>query len=342
MKQVKQIIVLLLSAILTLPLAGCGIGVDLTSSPAVSGPEGIVGDRNGDGIVKIACSTIAYTIATPFKVFIDDLDEFANKRGWTFDMLAAEGDALLQGEQINQLIGQNPDYMLILNGNAVLCNDYSKACADAGIPVLCLDADSAPQPDGSPDVNVSAYIGTNNYQMAYDLGMYIIDRYGADAELGIVRISLVPGMKAHEDRNRGFNDAITENSNYTLLGDTAWAYASRSEAQRYMEAFIGTYGDKIDILVGFDDDQTLGGVYALQEAGMTDVKVFSITGMKEGIQAVKDGKMELTVLRSWATMANKTIECIEKLFAGETIDYFQYIDTPYITKDNADQFEGEY
>jgi ribose transport system substrate-binding protein len=231
--------------------------------------------------------------------------------------------------------------MLLFPGDSKLANDWSKEAADAGVPVLCVMIDSDPI-DGSPDPNVSAYVGSNDYQMCYDLAKRVIEDNGADAGLGVVRINGVPGQKDWIDRDLGFSDGISENSNYALLGETAWAYSSRADAQAMMEDFIGVYGDQIDVLVGFDDDVTLGGVYALEAAGITDVQVYSVTGMKEGIQAVKDGKIKLIVSRSMQSIASRAVECLETLMAGGTFDYYQYIDTPYITPENADEFEGEY
>jgi len=75
---------------------------------------------------------------------------------------------------------------------------------------------------------------------------------------------------------------------------------------------------------------------------MTDVQVYSITGQKEAIQAIKDGTMILTARYSTAETCAEVFNVIDKLAAGEEIEYFHYTVTPHITAENADQFEGEF
>jgi len=300
-------------------------------------------DRNGDGVVTIGYSSIAYAIASLSKTEIDLFQKKCDELGWELNMLTSEGDTMKQTEQVEQLIAMDPDYLLIWVGDSTLSRDYTQKATDAGIPVITIIGDSMADEDGTPDPNVTYYIGSNDYQMAYDVAKQAIEDNGADAGLGVVLMGGTPGMKDWIDRDNGFRDAITENSNYEILGETAWVYSSRADAQAAMEDFLNTYGDKVNIFLSPEDDYGLGGVYALQEAGRSDVQVYSITGTIEGVQAIKDGQIKTTARRSMNAVVDKTVECIENIAAdGGTLDYYQYIETPFITIDNADQYPGEF
>jgi ABC-type sugar transport system substrate-binding protein len=103
-----------------------------------------------------------------------------------------------------------------------------------------------------------------------------------------------------------------------------------------MEDFISSYGDQISILIGYDDDLTMGGVQAISEAGLTDsIKVYSFTGQKDAIQAVIDGQMELTVMNRATDIGAGLVSAIGEYFSTGSTTYYQRTPLTYITADNA-------
>ncbi len=317
----KKIIALVLVLVMVFGLVACASG-----------------EKKSDEKITIAASTMAYSIALLPSYLFDSLQELCEAEGWEFVMLAAEGDAELQGEQVSTLISKKPDYLVMLPGDPVMAIDWCQEAADADIPVIALHVDVDEAAHGTTCV---AYCGNDNEAIAEAIYDYIVEKNGADAEMGIVEIGGVPVQSDYIIRTNTFNGLI-EGTGYTQLGDIAWAFSSRADATTAMENFISSYGDQIDILVGFDDDLTLGGVNALQEQGMTDVQVYSITGQIEALQAIKDGKMTATVFTPTAAMAENAVNVIKALEAGETVDYFQYIETPIVDASNVDDFVGEF
>lgn len=329
MKKLTKILSLFLAFSMTLSLAACG-GGDADQD------GGAAADRNGDGKVTIAYSAIAYSIAILPQYLYSNLEATCNERGWEFLPLAAEGDAVLQGEQINQLIQQDPDYFVVFPADPALAVDWTKAISDAGIPCITLHTDVAA--DGQE--NVKAYCGPNNYDMAAAVAKALVEKHGADAGLKIVEIGGVPVQSDYIDRVAGFDEYLAANSNYEVLG-IEWAFSNRADAQTYMENFIATYGDEIDVLMGFDDDLTLGGINALQAEGMTDVEVYSITGQIEAMQAVEAGTMTLTAFYSTADTVAEVFACIDALAAGENVEYFHYTNIPHVTSDNIAEYKDK-
>lgn len=294
--------------------------------------------KQEDKKITIGYSTIAYAIAVLPQFMYSNLEKGCADRGWEFLPLAAEGDPMLQGEQVKQLVQQEPDFIVLFPADPELAVDWVNDIAAAGIPCIALHVDVAE----SVRQHVTAYVGIDNYKMASDIAMAIINDYGADADINIVEIGGVPVQTDYIQRVAGFDDTIKANSNFNILG-LEWAFSSRAEAQGIMENYISAHGDQINVLMGFDDDLTLGGVNALQAAGMTDVGVYSITGQNEAIAAIKEGKMTLSAYFSCATAIEEVFKCLDTLAAGNTVsEYFHYINTPFITAANADQFKNEF
>jgi len=249
----KRLISLLLALAMVFCLCACGGG-----------------STAKDDDITIAVSTIAYSIAVLPQVLIDNLQAKCEANGWGFELLAAEGDAMLQGEQISTLVSKAPDYLVIFPADPTLAIDWCAEAQEAGVPTICMHVDVAEECKTSG--SCVAYCGIDNQAVATSIYNYMVEKNGADAAMNIVEIGGVPVQADYIVRTETFNNAIA-GSGYTQLGDIAWAYSSRADAQTAMENFIGSYGDQIDILVGFDDDLTMGGVNALQEDGMTDVQV---------------------------------------------------------------------
>ena len=83
-------------------------------------------------------------------------------------------------------------------------------------------------------------------------------------------------------------------------------------------------------------------VAMLDEAGKTgQIKVYSFTGQNDAIQAVKDGKLEMTVMNRADDIAAETCVAMNEYFSTGSTEYYHYTDLIYITKDNVDQFIGK-
>ena len=322
MKKISRILALLLVIVLAFSLIGCK-----KEEPKVEEKQIVIG-----------YSAIAYSLAPLPEFLYKNLEAECTRRGWEFLPLVAEGDAMLQGEQVGQLVQQEPDCIVLFPGDPQLAIDWAKTISDAGIYCITLHTDVAEE----GRQYVQAHCGPNNYEMASGVAMTIINDYGPDAGINIVEIGGVPVQNDYIERVAGFDDTIKANSNYNVLG-IEWAFSSRATAQEKMENFISAYGDQINVLMGFMDDLTLGGVNALQDAGMTDVGVYSISAYSEGLTAIKEGKLRVTTIYSTAEAAAEAARCLDLLLAGESSgDYFHYIPMPQVNASNVDQYKSEY
>ena len=88
-----------------------------------------------------------------------------------------------------------------------------------------------------------------------------------------------------------------------------------------MEAFIKKHGKAITIVYAHNDDMALGAAQAIEEAGLKpgkDITIVTIDAIKEGIQAVIDGRINCTVECS-PLFGPKVYDTVAKLLAGEKV-----------------------
>ena len=352
MKLFKKLAAALLALTMVASMAACGSSSSSTGStaeaaksdaPAAAASEaGSAPTAAGDVDVNAAMSgkTIGYVTingAAPWGGLIGTkLDEFVKAAGGTCKILDAQTDTAKIAEYCQQMIDANVDALVIFGGDPSANSDIAKTADEAGIPVFMAALDVSE--DGRQ--YVKACVGPDQKAMCEEIGKYIIEQNGADAGCKVVQISGVPFLDDYIQREAGFAEAMKA-ANYDIL-EADYAYSSRSDAKTFMENHIQAEGDSIDIVMGYDDDLTMGAVAAIDEAGLTGkIKVYSITGQNDAIQAVADGKMELTVMNRADAISQELVNAMAEFFTNGTTEYYHYTDLTYITKDNVNDYIGK-
>ena len=308
------------------------------ASEAGSAPAAAAGDVDVNAALK--GKTIGYVTinsASPWSGCIDSaLGQLVQDAGATYRNLDAQTDTAKVAEYCQQMIDANVDALIIFGGDPSANADIAKTADEAGIPVFMAALDVSE----NGRQYVKACVGPDQEQMCYEIGQYIIEQNGADAGCKVVQISGVPFLDDYIQREAGFARAMKD-TNYELM-EPDYAYSSRSDAKTFMENHIQAEGDSIDIVMGYDDDLTMGAVAAIEEAGLTDkIKVYSLTGQNDAIQAVADGKLELTVMNRADAIAKELTVAMAEVFTNGTTEYYHYTDLTYITKDNVNDYIGK-
>lgn len=311
-------------------------------APAAAASEAAGSAAAGDVDVNAAISgkTIGYVTingAAPWGGLIGTkLNEFVTAAGGTCKILDAQTDTAKLAEYCQQMIDASVDALVIFGGDPSANSDIAKTADEAGIPVFMAALDVSE----NGRQYVKACVGPDQKAMCEEIGKFIIEQNGADAGCKVVQISGVPFLDDYIQREAGFAEAM-KGTNYDIL-EADYAYSSRSDAKTFMENHIQAEGDSIDIVMGYDDDLTMGAVAAIDEAGLTGkIKVYSITGQNDAIQAVADGKMELTVMNRADAISQELVNAMAEVFTNGTTEYYHYTDLTYITKDNVNDYIGK-
>lgn len=343
MKNLTRLLALVMALCMVLALAACGGG---SSAPAADAPaaepaaDAPAADAPAEAGSRLAGKTIGYVTITstaPWGGRVGtEFERIAKEEGATVRVLDAQTDVAKVAEYCQQMIDAGVDALAVFGGDPSANAEIAKSADEAGIPMFMCALDVAEE----GRQYVKACVGPDQEKMCYDIGQYIIEKNGADAGAKVVQISGVPFLDDYIQREAGFARAMAD-TNYDVL-PADYAYSSRTDAKAFMENHITAEGDTIDIVMGFDDDLTMGAVAAIDEAGMTgSIKVYSLTGQNDAIQAVADGKMELTVMNRADAIAAETVEAvIEYLTTGST-EYFHYTELTFIDADNVQEYIGK-
>ena len=133
---------------------------------------------------------------------------------------------------------------------------------------------------------------------------------------------------------------VVANQQIDYTTDTAFKVSQDIiQANPELKAFLSNYSG-----------MTQGIVQAVKQAGMEDqIKIYDMGGNEWAVQAVKDGDIEMTLPFLPYLEEKIAVQALCDYAKGEPVDtyynltdFLEFPGAPFVTGENADQFEPEY
>jgi len=252
----------------------------------------------------------------------------------------AGADAAAQRAAISTLIGQKPNVIVLLPHDGKELNAVGLQAMQGGIPVVNLDR-------AFPDAKAyRLQIKGDNYGMGVAAGTYIGDQLKAKGVSNPI-IGEIPGIDSLEltqERTAGFNAALLT---------FGFKVANRRPAEFTADSGQKAASDllqalpKMDALWNHDDDQGIGVLAAIDQAGRKEFFMVGGAGSKAAIDAITADK---TVLKATVTyspsMASSAISLARLIGQGKGMSDLVELQVPKeitlasetITKENAAKY----
>ncbi len=309
---------------------------DASESGSASADASTANTKDTSGL-KIAYSCIAAEESAPWVgVLWDDMESLCEENGWEFIGLSAEGTPSKQRDQVDELLAKDPDYFVLMAGDATMADEWVKKIHDAGIPVIMVSTDATV----SAYNEVSAYVGEDQEALSSQLVMDMIAKNGDSAGLNVVAITGYSIQQDYTLREQGVEKTLPYFSNYKLLA-TEQAGNSRDKAKEVMEEYLNFY-DNIDAVIAYDCEFALGALDAIKDAGLEgQIQIYTITASEETLQAMEEGYITECAVNSPAEMAEGVGETIIGLENGQIPDHYQYTEREYVTQDNLSAYSDK-
>lgn len=253
-------------------------------------------------------------------------------------ILSADGDIQKQTNDIDDLIAQDVDIILVcsLDGKAIVPS--LKKASDAGIPVLAVSN----EPDASGQQYIVGYSGPDDAEQGRIAARLLAK--GLNNQGAVVVIEGTPGQSTTLARSQGFEEELAKVAPDIKVLASQPADWDPAETKRVMEDFVTRYGGQFQGVFAQDDNMAAAAAEVLRDAGLLDsVKVVGTGGSKNGLAAIRDGLVYGTMDQSPTTDAKQGLELAIKVVKGEELpEQRNIIPMPEITKENVDQFKGEW
>jgi ABC-type sugar transport system substrate-binding protein len=254
----------------------------------------------------------------------------AQKRG--IDLKFSDG----QGKQENQIkavrsfITQGVDAIIIAPLVETGWEPVLREAQRAKIPVIVTDRTV----QVSDEALYAAFIGSDFYtegKMAAEWLAKFTNGKG-----NIVELQGTPGSAPANERRKSFADGIAAHPGLKIIDSQSGDFR-RSGGKEVMEALIKKHGKAINILYAHNDDMALGAIQAIEEAGLKpgkDIIIVSIDAIKEGVQAVADGKINC-VVECNPLFGPKVYDTVQKILKGEPVERKSFNKDEVIDATNA-------
>ena len=260
----------------------------------------------------------------------------AEKRGITLKFADGQGKQENQIRALRAFVTQRVDAIVLAPIVETGWDPVLRDAKKAKIPVIIMDR----KIQTSDESLYACFIGSDFYKEGAMAAEWITKNAGSRTK--IVELQGTPGSAAANERRKAFADELGKSPSLKLIDSQSGDFR-RSGGKEVMEAFIKKHGKDIEIVYAHNDDMALGAIQAIEEAGLKpgkDILVVAIDAIKEGVQAVVDGKIN-AVVECNPLFGPKIYDTIAKIKAGESVERSSYNVDIVIDSTNAAALIGQ-
>jgi ABC-type sugar transport system substrate-binding protein len=256
----------------------------------------------------------------------------AEKRGINLKFSDGQGKQENQIRAVRSFITQGVDVIIIAPIVETGWEPVLREAKQAKIPVILMDRTVKVS---DPSL-FACFIGSNFAQEGLMAAEWVAQHTNGKGR--ILELQGTPGSAPANERRRAFAEGIAKYPDLKIIDSQSGDFR-RSGGKEVMEAFLKKHGREFEIVYAHNDDMALGAVQAIEEAGLKpgkDVMIVSIDAIKEGVQAVVDGKINC-VVECNPLFGPRAYDLAAKLAAGEKVPRVQYNRDELFDSSNAAQ-----
>ena len=317
-----------------------------SDSPGSTTVEQNPGTTPADTTEDTAAAATSAPAAEPFKIgvafpgdapYLDGyrrgFESAAAERGVELTVLNAGWDAATQAEQMTQLISQGLDGLIVWAVDQEAICTSIVAADEAGVPMVASNSEVSETCSGL----LESYTGPDTEAQGCEVGRMMSEMLGGQGSVLI--IEGIAGTSPAIRRTDGFLRCLDEGIEVLDAQPGDWDKAKATTVARDL---LTRHGDQVAAIYGHDDTMAVGAAEAVAEAGLEDILLVGIGGSGAGLDAIRDGVLEATIIQSPVTDGSMPVHAIVDFLEGKTIEPLQILPMPRVTEDNVDDYEAEW
>lgn len=249
----------------------------------------------------------------------------AEQAGYTMVSYDAQNDVNAQLELIEEAVEQGADAILLDPADA----DAAQSAVDTAGNIPLVFVNHAPSDMHILDAEQVAFCGSDEDTAGYLQGEYLASfcHTKGMSEIRYVLLQGELGQASTTGRSAGVLKALEDNGITAIsAADLAGKY-DRTEAKNKMAPVLAA-GTKFDCIIANDDEMALGAIDACEEANI-DPSTFPILGIdctREGAEAVRDGKLTMTVFKNFEGIGKGAVQAAINLIDGDAANVYTSYD----------------
>ncbi len=259
----------------------------------------------------------------------ENFQEVGKEKGYKCQLMDADLDATKQVSQIETAISEGAEAILIEPCSVDGLTSGIQAANDAGIPIFVIHNNVSATDLITSLIHVDVNQGgqLKMEQCMKDIG-------------GKGDIAIMTGTLGQDTTNQicgGYDEVLKDYPDVNVVFEGAGNWGA-TDAAPLAENWLAS-GKNIDAIVCNNDGMALGVLPVLETAGKTgDIKVYGLDATKEGLKAVKEGKMAATIFVDSRAEIEKAFEMLEDVKDGKEVEKEYKVPSVLVTQDNVDEY----
>ncbi len=256
------------------------------------------------------------------------------------ELKVADGtnDVNVQIQQVETFINEGVDAIVLLPFDGAAMTPVALKAMEAGIPVVNVDREFS-----DPNAARVTVLG-DNYGMGVSAGTYICEQLGDNPDAVVAEIAGIDSLPLTQDRSQGFEDALGECG---LDVDNRVAADFTVEGGEEQTSNLLQAEPKIDAIWNHDDDQGIGVLAAIDNAGRDEFIMVGGAGSANAMRSIKadDSVLKATVIYPSTQGADglklarllaqqKSVSDLVEIEVPRQVQLF----APVVTSDNVDDY----
>jgi ABC-type sugar transport system substrate-binding protein len=315
----KSITILGILFVMVFLAASCGGGSGKEAAPGAAAA----------GVKGKEVTVIIKNFTNPFCTYIKEgAEAAAAKYGLDVTVLAplkADNNEE-QMQMVEQAIAGQTDLLVMMPSDTNGIIPAIEKAFSANIPIVNLNTKI-----GGDKIMWKTFVAIENYDAGYMATKKLCEMMGGKG--GIMIIEGVTGAQTSIDRTAGSKAAIAEFPNIKTLAQQSADY-NRAKSMDVIQNLLQAHPDVKGIFC-CNDEMALGAAEAVEAAGKKgSILIAGIDANADAKQAIKDGKMALSLDGQPFAQGYGAVEAAAKILAGETVKDRIVIDMALVTKEN--------
>ncbi len=256
------------------------------------------------------------------------------------ELRVAEGtnDVSAQIAQVETFINDGVDAIVLLPFDGDAMTPIALEAMQAGIPVINVDREFS-----DPNAARVTVLG-DNYGMGISAGAYICEQLGDTPDAVVAEVAGIDSLPLTQERSQGFSDALAECG---LDVDNRVAAEFTVESGEEVTANLLQAAPQIDAIWNHDDDQGIGVLAAITNAGRDEFFMVGGAGSANAMRSIQagDSVLQATVIYP-ASQAADGVRLARLLAQDKGLSDLTDVEVPrqitlsapVVTADNVDQY----
>ncbi len=265
-------------------------------------------------------------------------DAFSEANGYKLIYKDGQSKQDNQIRDIRTFIQQGVDYIILAPIVETGWDTVLMEAKQAGIPVIICDRNVVV----SNESLYTAYVGSNFKAEGESAIKYLETLYEDEddslEDINIVHIQGTLESSAQKGRSDALYKAIDEHSNWHIVAEECGEFTKAKSREIMTNVLEEIDGNDIDVLYCENDEEAMGAIAALNEAGIaygvgTDIAVVSFDATRSAMELCMNGQINIEVECNplQGSYLYKTVSMLQQ---GNAVPKITYIDEDYYLSEN--------